>query len=83
MPNVEIKEEEEIIPPLKLEEDTIIEDNVDDMKKIKKESPFEEVVEQVVVPVVEPVVEEKPIVNLKNLNKRALCDIIQINKRII
>jgi len=71
MPNVEIKEEEEIIPPLKLEEDTIIEDNVDDMKKIKKESPFEEpIVEQVV----EPVVEEKPIVNLKNFNKRALCD---------
>jgi len=67
MPNVEIKEEEEIIPPLKLEEDTIIEDNVDDMKKIKKESPFEE-------PIVQHVVEEKPIVNLKNLNKRALCD---------
>jgi len=74
MPNVEINKEEEIIPALSLEEDNIIEDNVDDMKKIKKESPFEEVVEQVVVPVVEPVVEEKPVVNLKNLNKRALCD---------
>jgi len=70
MPNVEINKEEEVIPPLNLEEDNIIEDNVDDMKKIKKESPFEEVVE----PVVEPVVEEKPIVNLKNFNKRALCD---------
>lgn len=67
MPNVEINKEEEIIPALSLEEDNIIEDNVDDMKKIKKESPFEE-------PIVQHVVEEKPIVNLKNLNKRALCD---------